>query len=152
MTTSEARRWQDSPDPSVRAEARRVLAARSSRSRRTAPKRKPGREAKEAKRAYYRQETARLREALVVLTDSTCERCGAWTTASEGHMHHTCGGNGRRREEQSIENVAWLCVLCHGRMHANPAEARRFRDELAAKRAAQHPSPPATLTGADDER
>jgi predicted HNH restriction endonuclease len=136
MTAGELALYKRGGAAALAAEAERQLAARTARSRRTAPRKAPGREAREATRAQHREETARLREALVVLADSKCERCGEWAPSDYGHMHHTRGGAGKRRQEQDITNVAWLCPECHGRMHAYPREARVFRLELAAKRSA----------------
>jgi hypothetical protein len=114
MTTSEARRWQDSPDPSVRAEARRVLAARSSRSRRTAPKRKPGREAKAASRMERAQRTYDIRAACEQRADGKCETCGNEASPDYPlHMHHLLPGRGRRTQEQDVSTCVMVCMWCH---------------------------------------
>lgn len=86
-------------------------------------------------REQYREQTAQLRAELIALVGEFCERCGWPTPAALGHMHHTRGGSGRRRQEQSIENVAWLCGGCHDRLHRDNTRAREFREQLVAKRA-----------------
>jgi hypothetical protein len=169
MNLSEARRWKDSPDPSVRAEARRVLAARSSRSRRTAPKRKPGREAKEAQRNGRKERAAEIRGFVMGRARGYCEWCRCPSLSLE--WHHVLSG-GERRPRESVETTAAVCRYCHHTWHHSEVSTLRnamewatvhgFKDALRAiekriakvqeARAAQHPSPPATLTGADDER
>jgi hypothetical protein len=162
MTVSEAKRWQNSPDPSVRAAARARLAARTARSRRTAPRKAPGREAREAKReemAKRRREMVAAIEARTLSQGGGCEFCG-WQPPAE--MHHVLPGKDRRHEE-AVETVAWICIECHRQWHRGESiaferaamwaavhkygkthHAIEYRMSKAAEaRAAQHPTPPA---------
>ncbi|HVP49669.1 MAG TPA: HNH endonuclease [Candidatus Bathyarchaeia archaeon] len=92
-------------------------------------------------REEYREQTEALHKQVIGLAWVKgllcCERCGEWTPQVVGHMHHTLGGSGRRRQQQSIENVAWLCGTCHRALHREPAAAREFRERLKILR--QHP-------------
>ena len=46
---------------------------------------------------------------------SSCEKCFAWCPLSNGHLHHkkTRGAGG----DDKLENVLWLCYLCHDKNH-----------------------------------
>ena len=90
-------------------------------------------------REEYRERTRVLREIVMDLANYRCERCAEpqLLLPSKGHMHHVIGGSGKRRQQQSIENVAWLCADCHRALHREPAAAREFRERLKILR--QHP-------------
>ena len=44
-----------------------------------------------------------------------CESCYRWCPVSEGHLHHVISrGSGGG---DVIDNVLWLCYLCHDKKH-----------------------------------
>lgn len=82
--------------------------------------------AKEAKRAKHREETAAIREAAMKRCGGKCEGyysdpydvlCFHQCTGPAVHMHHLEGGNGRRRQRQTVENVRMLCEWHHREAH-----------------------------------
>jgi len=85
-------------------------------------------------RADYKAQTAALREKVIALARISCERCQRSTLPAMGHMHHLQGGSGRRRQEQNITNVAWLCGDCHRTLHEYPEVNRMFAAWIRAKR------------------
>jgi hypothetical protein len=90
--------------------------AKREKSRRLAPRRKPGREAKEARReemAKRRREMVAAIEARALSQGGGCEFCG-WQPPAE--LHHVLGGKDRRFEE-AVETVAWICIECHRQWH-----------------------------------
>jgi hypothetical protein len=75
------------------------------------------------KQAARREKVALLRAAVFARARWRCEgesepgvRCGEPAV----HMHHLRGGIGRRRQEESVETCAALCLECHARVHHNP--------------------------------
>jgi hypothetical protein len=166
MTSRELSLYRKHGASALAAEAERQLAARTARSRRTAPKRKPGREAKEAKRAAEAAVRAEVRAACVARAEGDCEACARFAGAAL-HLDHFWG----RAREESVESCWMLCPGCdHEKTENKPTRQHwlhlfsfhcrneGYADQVAkcdralALEAAQHPSPPATLTGADDER
>lgn len=85
----------------------------------------------------YREQTAKLRAELMALTGCICEWCGWLSPAPHGHMHHTVGGSGKRRQKQNISNVAWLCPSCHRRMHSDRDTAKTLATKVIITRAAR---------------
>lgn len=76
---------------------------------------------RDRKRRTHREETAEIREAVFKRAEGRCEfylpgmnmRC----FAPAHEMHHTKGGNGRRRQQQSADNCVALCVEHHRLAH-----------------------------------
>lgn len=82
--------------------------------------------AREAKRAKHREETAAIREERMQVAGNRCEfvvpgggpRCLITEDFRERlHMHHLLGGNGRRRQKQTVDNVRMLCEWHHREAH-----------------------------------
>ena len=121
------------PDLCAECMAKVKAAARAERERRR-EKTRGTRLAKVAKRATLREETAELRAKVVLLAGGKCERCGDEVAPLWGHMHHLYPGRGRRTQEQSVTNCAWLCGRCHDHFHAHPRESIAFRATIAEKR------------------
>ena len=90
-------------------------------------------------REDFKAKTAEIRAKVVELAGEKCERCNQPLPESEGHMHHTVGGSGKRRQQQSLENCAWICFWCHRLMHLDPETGREFAVILAGKRARRTP-------------
>ena len=44
-----------------------------------------------------------------------CEECFDWTPYNNGHLHHikSRGAGG----DDTLDNVLWLCYLCHDKYH-----------------------------------
>ena len=55
-----------------------------------------------------------------------CELCGKW---GANEPHHLLGGSGRRRQEQTVENVMAVHRGCHDSFHRAPWE---FKDRVKA--------------------
>jgi hypothetical protein len=160
MTVSEAKRWQNSPDPSVRAAARARLAARTARSRRTAPRKAPGREAKEAKRKTKAERRREVYAAVDARAEGGCEVVTAGPRDDTGREHDHFWGRGKAPE--TAETVWLMCPDCHRKKTLNKPDRatwiRAFKhhalkhgyleqvakcDRALALEAAQHPTPPA---------
>jgi len=103
MTRTEAKRWQDSPDPGVREAAARVLAGRARVMAKSLPRRKD--EAVEAESKA--DEDRRVRAACVERSAGHCEACGADRGPALHHDHFW--GRGRDR---SVEGSWMLCPPC----------------------------------------
>ena len=61
------------------------------------------------------KEYQELRKKACKRAMSSCEKCFAWCPLSNGHLHHkkTRGAGG----DDKLENVIWLCYLCHDKNH-----------------------------------
>lgn len=92
---------------------------------------KAARARKEGRAATHRDETGRIREAVLQRAAGVCENCGA-RTADVAHLDHWLGGSGRRRPMQAVETTWLLCAMCdYSRTHNLPSAAfwndRRMR-------------------------
>lgn len=59
---------------------------------------------------------------LVHQRDVGCARCGVWG----GHVHHRkMRSQASRAEVHTLPNMILLCHVCHGWVHAHPAESYR---------------------------
>jgi hypothetical protein len=106
----------------IREEAARLVAAKTkakrSKALRLAPRRKPGREAKQASRMGRAEAAYALRAACEKRADGKCETCGNEASPDYPlHMHHILPGRGRRRQEQAVENCVMACMWCHEFAH-----------------------------------
>lgn len=83
-------------------------------------------ERRAAKRAAHREETARIREAVMTRAGGYCEACGGPATGTDPLvLDHMLGGIGRRRQRQSVE-TCWAIhgMTCHvNRTNNAPAAA-----------------------------
>jgi 5-methylcytosine-specific restriction endonuclease McrA len=128
MSTSLIRmlsRIANSGDPGevARAELERQTKAKREKSRRLAPRRKPGREAKGAKASTRRDRMAEIAEAVRDRADGRCEICHKEAIL---HVHHIVSGSGKRRAHESKFSCIGLCAKCHLAAH------RSDMDTLAA--------------------
>jgi hypothetical protein len=63
----------------------------------------------------------RLRALVHAREGGSCARCGTHTPITEGHCHHRL-----LRAQGGLDdawNCVWLCGMCHGYVHASPAES-----------------------------
>lgn len=62
----------------------------------------------------------KVRQAVVERSGQYCESltCGRWI-GDGGHLHHACGGNGKRSQHESEETCFMVCQDCHSKAHSN---------------------------------
>jgi hypothetical protein len=134
VTVSEARKFKDSPDPRVAAEARRVLDARAAAKarKRARPARAAGPTAADKKSADAErlERLAAIRVALHAETGGRCVICGLGLPFARMHAHHILSGPERRSEERQ-ETMAPTHEKCHDWLHGKDARLDQ-RDALVA--------------------
>jgi hypothetical protein len=110
-------------------EQKRQLAAKVASRRRTAPRRKPGEDAKAAARGERLRRLAEIRAALHMETGGICVICGLPLMFVTMHAHHMKGGEERRLDER-VETMAPVHGKCHDIVHgkdgADPLPALRL--------------------------
>lgn len=73
---------------------------------------------REERREAHARETAEIRSDRLLFCRGVCEMClQPGTEANPLQMHHTKSGSGRRRQQQSVENVRMLHLGCHRDLH-----------------------------------
>jgi hypothetical protein len=112
MNARDARRFKDSPDPRVRAEAELVLGAAARRREIHAG----SRAARRGRFRATRTATADLRPEALARAKGRGELCGYPLGIEPGDLCHLDGGSGKRTQEQWIGNV---CIE-HHRCHQGP--------------------------------
>lgn len=93
------------------------LAKRAAKARRSV-KAKPRKEAEAATKAERWARSAEIRAAVFARAGAVCELCRSLPPL---HAHHLEPGHGTRRQEESVENVIGLCVMCHDAIHRSEA-------------------------------
>lgn len=84
------------------------------------PSRKDRLEAKKAAREASIFARAEVRHDVIVRCRGRCEWCGE--AVPPGELHHVLLGNGRRREFETRETLAMLCLYCHHDAHQGRLE------------------------------
>lgn len=65
--------------------------------------------------------------------NGACEKCAVRIDA--GHVHHVKGGDGFAENFNDIDNLKYLCAICHGREHfPGPKGKRKAFSVSAAER------------------
>lgn len=82
-----------------------------------------------SKREAHRRETARIRDERMAICGGRCEAADRMALFGRcylpaAHMHHMRGGNGRRRQQQSVDTVRMLCVFHHFEAHGARIEGK----------------------------
>lgn len=95
------------------------------------PSRKLRLEAKRQERENRTLRLGELRHDVIQRSRMTCEAC--WAPVPPGELHHLLGGGGRRRIEERLETVAFLCVRCHHGWHAGHIDVMERLQAWAAR-------------------
>jgi hypothetical protein len=160
MRSSELALYKRGGAKALAAEAERQLAARSARGRRVAPRKAPGREAREAKRKTKAERRPAIRTAVVARADGRCEcpvngpdgieRCPGyasewdhfWGRAREESVESTwmlCGACHYRKTNNQPGRLAWLARFqFHAREHLYDAQAAKCAAAMALEQAQHH--------------
>ena len=72
-----------------------------------------GREAIEHEQELLRR--GEIRHDVIVRSGGRCEFCRI--PVPPGELHHILGGIGRRRRDERVDTVAFICVACHHAYH-----------------------------------
>jgi hypothetical protein len=83
------------------------------------PSRKDRLEAERLERESSTLRRGQLRHEVIVRAAGACEWCG--DPVPPGELHHVLGGSGRRRQEERLDTLAFLCLACHKEVHAGRA-------------------------------